>query len=185
MPITRSVRQPCLLAFALGVCLCVGPGSYLCAAERAGVAVIKASSWSPNDPARDGAGEFAVLLCMASLQQHHQLAGLVGVADQNGSFQTGEERAFRFAALNGVPVVKVAASGSIAHCPDDLFVEAGALSATEASRLLAAALEHYGAPPRAQNPMAPTNDELAAVARHMQRLREDIALNRAIKVSQN
>jgi hypothetical protein len=155
------------------------------AATRAGVAVVTATPWSPNDPVRDGAQEFAVLMSLATLQQEHPLAGLVGVADKQGSFQNGEERALRFAALTGVPVVKVSANGKVAHCPDELFIEAGALPTAEACRLLANALERCGAPPRAENPLAPTPEEIAAISRHVQRLRAEIALNRDNKLTQN
>lgn len=161
----------------------LGGAASLHAGERAGVAVVRTVAWSPGDMTREGADELAVLMHMASVQRQHRLAGLVGVGNTNGSFLNGEERALRFAALSGVPVMKVSTRGAVAHCPDELFIEADALPEAEACKLLADALERCGAPPRAANPAQPTASELAAIAGHVQRMREHIAVARGIRVA--
>jgi L-asparaginase len=156
------------------------------AKEQAAVAVVRAGSWSaPSDTAHEGADEFAVLMNLAAVQRDHALTGLVGVGNQRGSFQDGEERAFRFAALSGVPVLKVATKGAVVHCPDGLFIEADSLPESEACRLLADALERFGAPPRAANPSQPTEAEILAISRHVERMQGHIAMNRGIRVTQN
>jgi hypothetical protein len=155
------------------------------ASERAAVVVVRDAPWSPADTAREGAGEFSVLMNLAKVRREHSLAGLVGVGSAHGVFQTGAERALRFAVLSGVPVVKVAVSGEVASCPDGLFVEAGALSEAEACRLLAVALERCGPAPRAQNPGRPSDTELAAIRAHVERLQGQFILARGAQVARN
>jgi hypothetical protein len=184
MPITRKpwIRRACLLGSGF---LIVISSVALHAAEHAGVAVVHTVSWSPGDVVRDGADELSVLMSLARVQHEHRLAGLVGIGDTHGVFQNGEERALRFAALSGVPVVKVGASENVVHCPDDLFIEVGGVPEAEACRLLATALEHCGAPPRALNPTHPTADELSAIAHHVQRLRQEMIFARGIQLTQD
>lgn len=170
------------LAVGLAVTLAA---TALPAGERAAVAVVHDAPWSPGDLAREGAGEFSVLLNLAQVRREHALAGLVGVGNAHGVFQTGAERALRFAVLSGVPVVKVTLRGDVAACPDGLFIDAGTLPEAEASRLLAAALEHCGPAPRAHNPASPTAAELAAIRAHVGRLQAQFALARGPQLARN
>jgi hypothetical protein len=142
----------------------------------AGVAVLRAASWSPGDEVREGAGEFEVLLCAAQLQQQHGAAGIIGVGDRHGMFAPGAERALRLLARNGIPVVKLARGGDLASDPEQLFLDAHGLSAAEASTVLTRCLERHGAPPAAVNPERPTPQELAAIRAHLQPFREALAL---------
>jgi hypothetical protein len=87
--------------------------------------------------------------------------------------------------LSGVPVVKVAARGEVALCPDGLFVESGALSEAEACRMLAVALERCGPAPRAKNPAQPSEAELAAIRAHVERLQGQFALARATQIARS
>ncbi len=131
--------------------------------------------WSFDGQARAGAEEFSLLMRLAELQRTSPLAGIVGVGDRNGVFQAGAERALRVAALSGVPVLKLAASGTVTANPDALFIDVGPLSEANATRALAAALERLGAPPAAVDPLRPTLAELVAVRTHAARLRQHIA----------
>jgi hypothetical protein len=140
------------------------------ATPSAGVAVLHPSAWSPNDPARDGAEEFEILLRVAQLQRVHRAVGLVAVGDRRGTLSQGGERALRSLVFAGVVVVKLAPNGEVASAPDGLFLEGGTLSAEKTSRFLALALEHHGAPPVAANPEQPTTAERAAIRAHLSKL---------------
>jgi hypothetical protein len=153
--------------------------------ERPVVAVVQSATWSPGDATREGAEEFSVLMSLAKVRRDHALAGLVGVSGRHGVFQTGAERALRFAVLSGVPVVKVSTHGDVAICPDDLFIDGGGLAAAEACHVLAAALEHCGAPPHAVDPLRPTAPELVAIRAHVRRLQQQFALAGALQVARN
>lgn len=156
-----------LRSFLLLVALSVG---VVHAASPAGVTILRATEWSPDDATRDGAGEFEVWLCVAQLQRAHPTAGLVAVGDRNGVFRSGGERALRRVVFTGVVVVKLAPSGEVAATPDGLFVDAGTLPEHRAAHLLTRALERYGAPPSAANPDAPTAAECAAIRAHLQKI---------------
>jgi L-asparaginase len=173
MPITQPTQGLRKLVGGLGFAFCVA--SALRAAP-AGVAVVRAAPWSPGDVARDGAGEFEVLMCAARLQQEHRAAGIVGVGDRHGLFTFGAERALRVIALRGVPVVKLASGGDVASDPDQLFLDANGLSEAEASAVLARCLERHGRPPMAVDPEHPTANELAAIRAHLQPFREAFVL---------
>jgi hypothetical protein len=111
------------------------------------VAVVRTAAWSEGDPAREGAAELVVLLEIARLRHESSQGGLVAVGDRRGLFSAGAEEALRQAVLQGVPVVKLAASGRVLHAPHGLFLDGGALSEQEAQHVLARCLETYGALP--------------------------------------
>jgi len=156
-----------VLAFA-GVCLAAEPS--------VGVAVVHTAASSPGDGARDGAGEFEVLIRVAQLRHAHAAAGLISVGDHNGSLQCGGERALRWAALAGVSVVKLAPGGEVAADPDQLFVDAGHLTEEQAHLVLRQCLERYGPPPAAADPARPTKNELAAIHSHLRRFQTAFAM---------
>lgn len=175
MPITRPSRSRTGLFIATAA-LAAGLCSPVHGASPAAVGVIRNAPWSPGDTSREGAGEFVVLMQMAKLQNGGARAGLLGVGAPHGVFTPGTERALRFAVLNGVPVVKLAPDADVAPCPEELFIDAGALSETDAQRVLAEALETHGAPPRAANPMQPTEHELKMIRSHVRRLQQHFLL---------
>ena len=145
------------------------------AAPAIGIAVLHAAPWSPNAAAREGAGEFEVLLCVAQLQREHAVAGLVSVGDRNGVRQCGGETALRRAALSGLPVVKLAPQGEVAVTPDAIFIDGGALNAEHARRWLKTCLERFGAPPAAADPERPTPRELGAIRAHLRSFQDAFA----------
>jgi len=185
MPITQLL--PSRWALALAACAALAAGEILAAGvpQPPAVAVVRSAPWSPGDTAREGAEEFSVLMSLAQVQRGHALAGLVGVSGTHGVFQPGAERALRFAVFSGVPVVKIAARGDLAACPDEVFIEAGALSETEACRILAVVLARLGPAPRAVNPARPTESEFAAVRAHVRRLQEEFAIARGTQIARN
>ncbi|MEO5958093.1 MAG: hypothetical protein ABIR80_03170 [Opitutaceae bacterium] len=145
-------------------------------ATPAGVAVLRAAPWSPGDAAREGAGEFEVLMCGARLQLQHRAAGIIGVGDRHGLFTLGAERALRQLALRGLPVVKLSRDGDVVADPEELFLDARGLSEAEASAVLRRCLERHGASPAAVNPERPTAKDFAAIRAHLQPFREAFAL---------
>ena len=169
MPITRSTQPLRRLLGVLGMITVV---SVPLAATPPGVAVLRATQWSPDDPARDGAGEFEVLICAAKLQRDHRVAGIVGVGNRRGMFVTSAERALRLLALRGFPIAKLAREGDVAADPDGLFLDAKGLSETEACTILAQCLERHGAPPAASNADSPTARELHSIRAHLEPFRE-------------
>jgi len=128
-----------------------------------GIAVLKSARWSPNDAERDGASEFEVFLCVGRLLDGHALAGVVGIGNRNGAFLPAAEQALARAVAMGLPVVKVSVSGALETNSENLFIEAGALSADEARATLAECLVTLGALPPARNPLAPSRAELQAI----------------------
>lgn len=137
-------------------------------AETSDIAVVRAAAWSPGDPVREGAGEFEVLLSVARVLRDHSEAAIVGVGDRHGLFSEGAERALRFVALKGVPVVTLAPGGDPVADPEGIFLDGGRLSVSQASAVLQRCLDHFGAPPRAADPAHPTPRELAAVRAHLE-----------------
>ena len=173
MPITRPTPSVRRLLSAFGLfALAAGP----LAATPAGVAVLRAALWSPDDAAREGAGELEIFLSAARLQREHRVAGLVGVGDRHGLFLGGAERALRLLACRGFPVAKLARGGDLAADPERIFLDATGLSEADASALLARCLERHGPPPVAVNPEAPTAREIAAIRAHLQPFHEAFAL---------
>ncbi len=169
----------------LAVVLPCAPLAIRAAVPDVGVAVLHSAPWSPNDAVRDGAGEFEVLLCVARLQHDHRVAGVVSVGDRNGTRESGGELALRRAVLTGVPVVKLAERGKVAADPDRLFLDAGRLTAEQASHVLQHCLEAFGAPPAAANPDRPTKKELVAIRAHLQRYQAALAVeNRSMLAMQ-
>lgn len=137
------------------------------AAPDAGVAVVRTAAWSPGDSAREGAGEFLVLLEAARLQRTTRASGIVAVGDRNGMLQSGGERALRRLALTGVVVARIARDGEVASTPDGLFLDAGRLDEDATRRVLLRGLELHGSPPVVANPEQPAEPELAAIRAHL------------------
>ncbi len=133
-----------------------------------GIAVLRASRWSPNDPAADGASEFEVLVTFARLLRQHPLAGIVGVGSRNGIFQPAAEQALARVVAMGVPVVRLSPDQVVPADANNLFIEAGRLSEAEATALLSRCVLSLGALPPAADPIQPTEAEQSA-------LREKIA----------
>jgi hypothetical protein len=113
------------------------------------VSVVRTPVVMPGDATREGAAQMLVLLEVARLQHKGSHGGLVAVGDRRGLFPAGAEEALRDAVLRGVPVVKLANGGRVLPAPHGLFLDGGALSEEEASRVLARCLEIYGSLPRA------------------------------------
>jgi hypothetical protein len=153
------------------------------AADR--VAVVRAARWSPGDPVREGAGEFEVLCRVASLQKPHRAVGLIAVGDRHGLLSHGAENALRFVALQGVPVARLAPGGEVAQDPDDLFLDCGHLTETEAAAVLERCLSRHGSPPLAANPDHPTSCELAAIRQYLVPFRQALELAGAPRLSSN
>jgi L-asparaginase len=148
-------------------------------AADAGIAVIHSTKWSPGDCVRDGAGEFQVLVSVASLQREHSTVGVVGVGNRHGLFPAASEHALRFFALHGVPVAKLAKGDELVPDPEGLFLDGGALSEKEAADVLAHCLNRYGAPPLAANPDRPTANELEAIRKSLRPFRAAFAVANA------
>ncbi len=135
--------------------------------KSAGVAVLHSAAWSPGDTARDGAGEFAVFLQAAQLQQTHRAAGLVAVCDRHGHLRSGGERALRRLVFSGVAIVKLAHDAAFPADDQLAFLDGGRLTPEVASEILARCLERFGGPPIAADPEKPTYAELAALRVHL------------------
>jgi len=136
-------------------------------ATPAQIAVLHSAAELPGDATRDGAGQFAVMMSVARLEQQPGAVGIVGVGNRHGLFPRGSELALRFFALHGIPVAKLTRGGDYAADPDNLFLEAGRLTESQASLVLARCLERYGPPPAAADPDHPTARELAAIRTHL------------------
>jgi hypothetical protein len=126
-----------------------------------------------------------VLCEVASLQKAHRAVALIAVGDRHGLFTHGAENALRFAALQGVPVARLAPGGEVARDPDDLFLDCGRLSESEASAVLARCLDRHGSPPVAADPDRPTPVELAAIRRYLAPFREALGLAGAPRLASN
>lgn len=148
-----------------------------------GVAVVHSVAWAPGQPAREGAGEFLVLLQAAKLQRSHRAAGLLAVGDHNGVLRGGGERALRRLAVTGVVVVRLAPKGEVAPMPDNVFVDAGPLSEAQAERVLAHGLELYGAAPKVAAPEHPTERELETIRAHLRKFQELFAVEAGARVA--
>lgn len=131
------------------------------------VAVLRSAAWSPGDPVRDGAGEFAVFLEAARLQRAHRAAGLVAVCDRHGMLRSGGERALRRLVFSGLAVVKLAPAATAAVDPHPGFLHGRTLAEEQAAAILVRCLDRHGAPPAAANPEQPTAAELAALRAHL------------------
>lgn len=137
-------------------------------AEKPGIARLEGVAWSPDDPARDGAGEFEVLLSTARLLKAHALAGFVTVGNSHGALLPNTELALRRVVHMGLPVVRLAREGRVDPSRADLFVAAGSLAPADAERILANCLLRYGALPPAADPARPTRAETAAIRAHLE-----------------
>lgn len=153
-------------------------GAWLDAAAPS-IARLEGVAWSPHDPARDGAGEFEVLISTARLLKDNALAGFVTVGNSNGSLLPNTENALRRAVHMGVPVVRLARDGRVEANQADLFVAAGGLKPADAERILANCLLRFGALPPAANPARPTSAETAAIRAHLARYQEVFDLQSA------
>jgi hypothetical protein len=127
------------------------------------VAVLHGVAWSPDDAAREGAGEMEILICAARLLDQRSLAGIVGVGNRNGSFIPAAEVALQRIASMGLPVVRLARGNSTLTDTDNLFIEGGELTPHQAKELLATCLLRHGALPPAADTLKPTAQELAAI----------------------
>ena len=141
----------------------VGSDGHLRPEATPAVALLKDAAWSPDDPARDAAGEFEVLVNAARLVRSRPLAGFVTEGNHFGALQPGTEAALQRTVLMGLPVVRSARDGDVRAAPGDLLISAGRLSATEARRILSYCLINYGTLPPAVNPVRPTAAETEAV----------------------
>ena len=117
------------------------------ATEALPVQVIRAPAWSQGDAVREGAAEFMILMEIARIRRAPGNGGLVGVGDRRGLFGPGAEEALHRAVLNGLPVVKLAASGRVLPAPHGLFLDGQNLPEQEACTVLARCVEKYGALP--------------------------------------
>ena len=138
------------------------------------VTVIEDAPWSPNDPSRDGAAEFGVMLRIAKLQADSSTVGIVGVGDKRGVFQEGTRRGLEMAVQHGVPVVRLARGmraclKSADKNADDLFIDGGLLTPEAASALLTECLARHGTLPcvRATG-TSPAASELAQLRQKLQ-----------------
>jgi hypothetical protein len=152
-------------------------------AANVGVAVVHSAEWSPGDAAREGAGEFLVLLQAAKLQRTTVASGLIAVGDRNGMLRSGGERALRRLALTGIVVARTATGGEVAATPDELFLDAGQLSEEQVQRILTRGLQLYGASPEAAEPDRPTTRELAAIRDHLKKFQALFAGEVGVRVA--
>ncbi len=182
----RFARSTAVLAW-MGCGLAAAVLSPCARAEPPGlqVAVLRAAAWSPGDPVREGAGEFEVLCRVASLKRAHPNVGLLAVGDRHGLLTRGAENALRFAALQGVPVARLAPGGDVARDPDDLFLDCGHLTESEAATVLERCLSRHGSAPAAANPDSPTHGELAAIRAYLAPFRAALALAGAPRLTSN
>lgn len=138
------------------------------------VTVIEDAPWSPNDPSRDGAAEFRVMLHIAKLQAGSSVVGIVGVGDKRGVFQEGTRRGLEMAVQHGVPVVRLARGvrtylKNVDRNPDDLFIDGGLLTPEAAQTLLVECLARHGALPRVRaTDTAVSASELTALRQKLQ-----------------
>jgi hypothetical protein len=183
MQIGRSAAVLSWMAFGLAAA-CLQPIACAGAASNQ-IAVLRAAPWSPGDPVREGAGELEVLCRVASLQKAHRPVGVIAVGDRHGLFTHGAENALRFVALQGVPVARLAPGGEVARDPDDLFLDCGHLTESEAAAVLERCLDCHGSPPFASNPDRPTASELSAIRRYLAPFREALVLAGAPRLTSN
>jgi hypothetical protein len=174
----RSRLSPC--------CVVLGFSFALAAVAVAGdvqVAIVRAAEWDPGDAAREGAGEFLILLRAAQLQRTAGAAALVALADQPGALRAGSERALRRVALTGVVMAKIARNGDVPWTPDQLYVDGGDASAERAQRILMRGLELFGAAPKALDPDHPTPPEITAVHEHLRKFQALFARETHLQVA--
>ncbi len=175
-----NLRRQLLPFLLLAVTLAV---SVRAEGSDVGVAVVHSVAWAPGQPAREGAGEFLVLLQAAKLQRAYRAAGLLAVGDHNGVLRGGGERALRRLAVTGVVVVRLAPKGEVASMPDNVFVDAGPLTEAQAERVLARGLELYGAAPKVSAPEQPTERELETIRAHLRKFQELFAIESGARVA--
>jgi hypothetical protein len=149
-------------------------------ADQPGTTIIYDAPWSPGDASRDGAAEFAVLLTVAQLRQHHGRAGIVAVGNVNGLLQPATHEALTRAACMGVAIVRIVGAKQPLVVPYDFFIEAPAQPALVVEKILADCLVRFGAPPAAANPAYPTAAESAAIRRVLSRYQLAFDAARAI-----
>jgi len=137
-----------------------------------GIAILEADTWSPGDPARDGARSFKVLLTVAKLIRSNPLAGVIGIANRNGLLPPEAKQALTHSVLMGVPVVTVASQHPIRHDHDQLFIEAGSLSEVEARALLSQCMLRYGTFQPSADPAHPSEAELSVLRGQVRQYQE-------------
>jgi L-asparaginase len=168
MPRTAAIRLLCLSLVASGIGATSSATETLAAAPAVGI--VHAVGWSPGDSARDGAAEFAVLVCAAQLQRASRAAGIIAVGNQRGMLDAAAERALRRLALTGVVVTRIAPNGEVAWSPGELCIDAGNLPEESAKRLLTLGLMRYGPVPIAADPEHPADLELVAIRAHVKKI---------------
>ena len=145
-------------------------------AADAAVAVIRDAGWSPATAVGEGAGEFEVLLSVARLLEDHPRVAVVGIGGRNGIVSDGAERALRYVAFRGVPVVMLADGGLPKPDPEGIFLSGRNLTVSEVSSVLRRCLDRYGPLPAAADPAHPSSREVAALRADLQPYRKALAM---------
>lgn len=149
------------------------------------VAVVESAAWSPDDPARDGASEFEVLICTARLLAEYPLSGFITVGNRHGALLPGTESALHRVIHMGLPVVRLARGGKVEKSSADLLISAGEMTPAEAQHVLGSCLLRYGALPPARDPAHPTRAELAAIREKLSLYQQSFDVHTAARLTTN
>jgi L-asparaginase len=140
------------------------------------VAIIKGDTWYDDSGTPNAADEKGIASSIDMLLEKYPLAGIVGEGTSPYStLSASQDKALEFAALSGLPVVKVARGDAHAFVNvnrNNLFIEGNNLIATKARLLLTAAIMKYGPLPHAADPMKPTSEETAAIKEKVAKYQE-------------
>lgn len=140
------------------------------------VEIIKHAQYREPDPTTDPQRETSVTEPMARELAAGRLAGFVAEgAAPYGSMSESVDAALRLAVFAGLPVVKTGrgnADGVGEHRYNPLAITAGNLTASKARLLLMACLLRFGSLPAAQDPAAPTPDEIRGTRRALDAYQE-------------
>lgn len=147
------------------------------------IAVVESAAWSPDDPARDGASEFEVLLCTARLLSEYPLSGFVTVGNRHGALLPGTESALHRVIHMGLPVVRLARDGNVEKSSSDLLIAAGDMTPAEAQSVLGSCLLRYGALPPANDPARPTHAELTAIRERLSLYQESFDVHASARLA--
>jgi len=149
-----------------------------------GIAVLRRDSFSPTDPAREGAREFAVFLTVAKLIRQSPLSAVIGITSRNGLLLPESAQALTRSVLMGVPVVTVSNGGQVSPDSNNLFIEAGRLNEADARRVLTQCMLRYGNFQPSADPVNPTPAELATLQRQVTQYQESFdAANSALQIA--
>lgn len=132
-----------------------------------GIAVLRGDTYSPADPAREGAREFKVFLTVAKLIRQSPLSAVIGITSRNGLLLPESAQALNRSVLMGVPVITVSTTGQVSPDATNLFVEAGRLSEADARAVLTQCMLRYGNFQPSADPANPTAAELATLQRQV------------------